>query len=57
MSYKIRFNLRRGVNYLKWEIISSDGIISYYSPTEVQLVLKECELKNKKNQPKEYTGG
>ena len=42
---KVRFNLGRGVNYFKWKVEFPDRV-EYYSPTEVQLVLGKCELKN-----------
>jgi hypothetical protein len=42
---KVRFNLGRGVNYFKWKVEYPDRS-EYYSPTEVQLVLAKCEVKN-----------
>ena len=42
---KVRFNLGRGVNYFKWKVEFPDRV-EYYSPTEVQLVLAKCEVKN-----------
>lgn len=44
--YKIRFNLGRGKNYMKWKIDSPDGTTQYYDPKEVQLVMYNCTLKN-----------
>lgn len=44
--YKIRFNLGRGKNYMKWKIDSPDGTTQYYDPQAVQLVMYECTLKN-----------
>jgi hypothetical protein len=43
---KVRFNLGRGVNYMKWKIQYPNGIIEYYSATDVQLVMKGCQLRN-----------
>jgi hypothetical protein len=47
-SIKVRFNLSRGVNYLKWKVEYPDGNVMYYYPTGVQLVMGECTLKNYK---------
>ena len=43
---KVRFNLGRGENYMKWKIEYPSGQVSYYSPTSIQLILKGCKLKN-----------
>lgn len=43
---KVRFNLGRGENYMKWKIEYPSGQVSYYSPTDIQLILKDCTLKN-----------
>lgn len=54
---KVRFNLKRGINYLKWKVEYPNKNIEYYSPCDVQLVLKKCELKNyKKTAEKIFTG-
>lgn len=45
---KVRFNLGRGKNYMKWKIEYPSGNIEYYSPTDVQLILSKCQLKNNK---------
>ena len=42
---KVRFNLGRGKHYMKWKIQSSAGV-EYHSPEDVNLVLKNCQLKN-----------
>jgi hypothetical protein len=47
-SIKVRFNLSRGVNYLKWKVEYPDGNVMYYHPTGVQLVMGDCTLKNYK---------
>ena len=47
-SIKVRFNLSRGVNYLKWKVEYPDGNVMYYYPTGVQLVMGDCTLKNYK---------
>ena len=46
---KVRFNLSRGINYMKWKITYPDGNVEYHIPTDVQLVMKNCELKNNRN--------
>ena len=57
-SIKIRFNLGRGKNYMKWKIQYTDGTIEYHSPTDVQLLMHDCKLKNhKKTAQKIFDGG
>ena len=43
---KVRFNLGRGENYMKWKVEYPNGWVKYFSPTENQLILKGCQLKN-----------
>ena len=45
---KVRFSLQRGENYMKWRVIGSDGIVTYYNPCDVQLIMRECTLRNNK---------
>lgn len=45
---KVRFSLQKGENYMKWRIIHSDGSVKYYNPSEVQLIMRGCTLKNNK---------
>ena len=45
--YKVRFNLGKGKNYMKWKVEGPEGA-TYYSPDEVQIVMHECQLKNQK---------
>jgi hypothetical protein len=55
---KVRFNLGKGVNYLKWKITYPTGEVAYYNPTDVQLVMDNCELRNsKKTATKIFNGG
>ena len=44
--YKIRFNLSKGVNYMKWKVTHPDGEVEYLDPNKVRLTLKNCHLKN-----------
>jgi hypothetical protein len=46
--YKVRFNLGRGENYMKWKVVDPKGVTSYYFPTGVQLRMTGCVLKNNK---------
>lgn len=56
--FKIRFNLRRGVNYMKWKVTYPDGNVEYFNPREVQLILKNTQLKNYKGVAKKiFEGG
>lgn len=43
---KVRFSLQRGENYMKWKVINSDGTTTYYSPCDVQMIMRGCTLKN-----------
>ena len=45
---KVRFSLQRGENYMKWRVIGNNGVVTYYNPCEVQLVMMGCTLKNNK---------
>jgi hypothetical protein len=42
---KVRFNLGKGKNYLKWKIQSTTGV-EYHYPDDVQLIMHNCILKN-----------
>ena len=57
-SIKIRFNLGRGKNFMKWKIQYPNGEIEYHNPTDVQLLMHDCTLKNrKKTAQKIFDGG
>lgn len=45
---KVRFNLGKGVNYMKWKIQYPNGNVEYHRPADVQLVMKNCQLRNHK---------
>jgi hypothetical protein len=45
---KVRFNLGRGKNYMKWKVQYPDNIVEYFDPNEVQIVMFGCQLKNSK---------
>jgi hypothetical protein len=45
--YKVRFNLGRGANYMKWKVEHiASGKAAYYDPEEVSLSLHGCALRN-----------
>ena len=44
--HQVRFNLGKGENYMKWKVTYNDGRVEYHHPAEVQLVLRDCTLKN-----------
>lgn len=47
-SIKVRFNLSRGPNYMKWKIQYPSGAVEYCDPCNTQLVMYNCTLKNSK---------
>lgn len=55
---KVRFNLGKGQNYMKWKVEYPDGNVEYHRPTDVQLVMTDCILRNhRKTAQKIYAGG
>ena len=48
-SIKVRFNLGKGKNYMKWKVQYPDGTSVYYTPSESQLIMHNCILKNNRN--------
>ena len=46
---KVRFNLGRGKNYMKWKIQYPSNVVEYFRPTDIQLVMYGCQLKNSKS--------
>lgn len=56
-SIRVRFNLARGKNYMKWKVEYPNKNVQYYDVTEVQLVMCNCKLKNhRKVAEKIYNG-
>lgn len=53
---KIRFNLGRGKNYMKWKIQHSEGIL-YVSPEEYNLKITNARLRNQKATAKKINDG
>lgn len=55
---KVRFNLSRGANYMKWKVQYPNGDVSYYDPCTTQLVMMNCQLRNHKGVAKKiFEGG
>ena len=54
---KVRFNLSRGKNYMKWKIEYPSGEVEYCSPTDTQLTMKTCQLKNNKKTAEKIFNG
>jgi hypothetical protein len=45
---KVRFNLGKGENFMKWKIQYPNGNVMYYKPNDVQLIMTNCIFKNHK---------
>lgn len=56
-SIKVRFNLGKGPNYMKWKVQQPDGGVAYYSPTDTQLVMHNCTLKNNRKTAEKIMSG
>lgn len=54
---KVRFNLGRGPNYMKWKIQYPSGAVEYCSPTTTQLIMKGCVLKNNRRTAEKIMSG
>ena len=46
-NYKVRFNLSAGENYKKWQIKNGKEV-KFYDPDEVDIIMKNCRLKNRR---------
>ena len=55
--YKVRFNLGRGKNYMKWKITYPSGAVRYYEPDAVTLYMFSCRLRNQKGAAKKIFDG
>ena len=54
---RVRFNLGRGKNFMKWKVEFPDKRVQYFDPTTTQLVMYGCQLRNyKKVAEKIYNG-
>lgn len=54
---KVRFNLGRGKNFMKWKVQYPNGAVEYYAPSEAQLMMKGCQLRNHKKVAKKIFDG
>jgi hypothetical protein len=45
---KVRFNLGRGENYMRWKVEWPDGRVEYHDPVETQIIMQYCILKNRR---------
>lgn len=54
---KVRFNLSRGKNFMKWKVEYPNKTVEYHDPEQVQLILTNAQLRNyKKVAEKIYNG-
>jgi len=54
---RVRFNLGKGKNFMKWKVEFPDKRVQYFDPTTTQLVMFGCQLRNyKKVAEKIYNG-
>lgn len=53
---KVRFNLGKGKNYLKWKV-QMDDRITYVDPEEKNLLMFNCRLKNNRKTAEKILNG
>lgn len=56
ITYKVRFNLGKGKNYMKWKI-QSGREAKYYDPAEWNLFMSGCILKNQRSTAEKIHAG
>lgn len=56
-SIKVRFNLGRGKNYMKWKVMYPDKPSEYLDPSQVQLVMTDCRLRNNRRTAEKIMSG
>ena len=44
--YKVRFNLGRGENFMKWKVTFPDESVEYYDPDTHTIIMSGCKLRN-----------
>ena len=54
---KVRFNLSRGENYMKWKVMYNDGRVDYHHPAEVQIIMFGCTLSNSRKTAEKIFSG
>ncbi len=57
MRCKVRFNLGRGKNFLKWKVSYPNGKVVYLNPKEVSLYMEDCKLINQQTTAKKIFNG
>jgi hypothetical protein len=56
--YRVRFHLKKGENYLKWQVKNMEtGNVEYYNPEETLLILQDCRLINKRQTAEKINRG
>ena len=55
--HKVRFNLSRGENYMKWKVMYNDGRVDYHHPAEVQINMIGCTLSNSRKTAEKIFSG
>lgn len=55
---RVRFNLGKGANFMKWRIENTaTKFVRYFDPSEVQLVMHDAKLKNQPSTAKKIHQG
>ena len=54
---KVRFNLSRGENYMKWKVMYNNGRVEYHHPAEVQINMIGCTLSNSRKTAEKIFSG
>ena len=54
---RVRFNLGKGANYMKWKVENPNGTVEYHSATDTQLILFNCQLRNHKQTAQKIFNG
>lgn len=47
-TFKVRFHLAQGVNFMKWQVKDGSGNVEFYDPSKVSIKLTDCFLKNRR---------
>lgn len=55
--YKLRFNLGKGENFMKWKLTYPDKTSVYLDPNETTIMMMGCELVNRKTTAKRIHAG
>lgn len=56
--YRVRFNLGRGDNYMKWQIKDmGTNVRNHYEPNSVSLIMENCLLSNNKKTSEKIFNG